>query len=63
MQRFSLGLVCLVIFTIAGPYYPDSYYLTDDFEVCNTEDTASTMTAATCYIAAISKNTCQFDLY
>lgn len=41
MKRFCLGLVCLSIFTIAGPYYPDSYYLTDDFEVSYTEDTLS----------------------
>ncbi|XP_062848788.1 lysophospholipid acyltransferase 5 [Trichomycterus rosablanca] len=31
-QRFFLGLICLGIFTIFGPYYPDSYYLTDEFE-------------------------------
>ncbi|XP_041961891.1 lysophospholipid acyltransferase 5 [Alosa sapidissima] len=32
IKRFSVGLLCLTIFTIAGPYYPDSYFLTDEFE-------------------------------
>uniref|UniRef100_A0A4W4FLT9 Lysophospholipid acyltransferase 5 n=1 Tax=Electrophorus electricus TaxID=8005 RepID=A0A4W4FLT9_ELEEL len=32
LKRFCLGLVFLLIFTICGPYYPDSYYLTDEFE-------------------------------
>ncbi|XP_036394096.1 lysophospholipid acyltransferase 5 [Megalops cyprinoides] len=32
MKRFSLGLVCLAIFTIGSPIYPDSYLLTDDYE-------------------------------
>ncbi|XP_036451198.1 LOW QUALITY PROTEIN: lysophospholipid acyltransferase 5 [Colossoma macropomum] len=32
LKRFSLGLVFLAIFTLCGPYYPDSYYLTDEFE-------------------------------
>ncbi|KAG9344957.1 hypothetical protein JZ751_009497 [Albula glossodonta] len=32
MKRFSLGLVCLAIFTIGSPIYPDSYFLTDEYE-------------------------------
>ncbi|TRZ01736.1 hypothetical protein DNTS_032285, partial [Danionella cerebrum] len=32
LKRFCLGLVALAIFTIGGPRYPDSYYLTDEFE-------------------------------
>ncbi|XP_028836972.1 lysophospholipid acyltransferase 5 isoform X2 [Denticeps clupeoides] len=32
MKRFGLGMLCLVIFTLGGPYYPDSYYLTDEYE-------------------------------
>ncbi|XP_066539044.1 lysophospholipid acyltransferase 5 isoform X1 [Hoplias malabaricus] len=32
LKRFCLGLFFLVIFTICGPYYPDSYYLTDEYE-------------------------------
>uniref|UniRef100_A0A8C5HQW5 Lysophospholipid acyltransferase 5 n=1 Tax=Gouania willdenowi TaxID=441366 RepID=A0A8C5HQW5_GOUWI len=32
MKRFGLGLLCLVIYTIFSPYYPDSYYLTDEYE-------------------------------
>lgn len=33
MKRFTLGFVCLLIYTIFSPYYPDSYYLTDEYEV------------------------------
>lgn len=33
MKRFGLGFVCLLIYTIFSPYYPDSYYLTDEYEV------------------------------
>ncbi|KAI4895773.1 hypothetical protein NFI96_010028 [Prochilodus magdalenae] len=32
LKRFSLGVFFLLIFTICGPSYPDSYYLTDEFE-------------------------------
>uniref|UniRef100_A0A667YCA2 Lysophospholipid acyltransferase 5 n=1 Tax=Myripristis murdjan TaxID=586833 RepID=A0A667YCA2_9TELE len=32
MKRFALGLLCLVIYTIFSPHYPDSYYLTDEYE-------------------------------
>ncbi|XP_055065798.2 lysophospholipid acyltransferase 5 isoform X1 [Misgurnus anguillicaudatus] len=32
MKRFTLGIIFLAIFTIGGPYYPDSYYLTDEYE-------------------------------
>ncbi|KAI2655360.1 Lysophospholipid acyltransferase 5 [Labeo rohita] len=32
LKRFGLGLITLAIFTIGGPYYSDSYYLTDEFE-------------------------------
>lgn len=33
MKRFSLGLLCLVIYAIFSPHYPDSYYLTDEYDV------------------------------
>ncbi|KAM4600839.1 lysophospholipid acyltransferase 5 [Polymixia lowei] len=33
MKRFTLGLLCLVIYTIFSPHYPDSYYLTDEYEL------------------------------
>ncbi|XP_024123601.1 lysophospholipid acyltransferase 5 isoform X1 [Oryzias melastigma] len=32
MKRFALGFFFLVIYAIFGPYYQDSYYLTDEFE-------------------------------
>ncbi|KAM9851621.1 lysophospholipid acyltransferase 5 [Aulostomus maculatus] len=32
MKRFALGFLCLVIFAIFSPYYPDSYYLTDEYD-------------------------------
>ncbi|XP_029592440.1 lysophospholipid acyltransferase 5-like isoform X2 [Salvelinus namaycush] len=32
MKRFSLGLLCLVIYAIFSPHYPDSYYLTDEYD-------------------------------
>ncbi|XP_030249290.1 lysophospholipid acyltransferase 5 isoform X1 [Sparus aurata] len=32
MKRFALGFLCLVIYAIFSPYYPDSYYLTDEYE-------------------------------
>ncbi|XP_076010823.1 lysophospholipid acyltransferase 5 isoform X2 [Genypterus blacodes] len=32
MKRFTLGLVCLAIFTLFSPYYQDGYLLTDEFE-------------------------------
>ncbi|XP_048881775.1 lysophospholipid acyltransferase 5 [Brienomyrus brachyistius] len=31
-KRFFLGLVCLTIFTVGGPYFPDSYFLTEEYE-------------------------------
>uniref|UniRef100_A0A8C4EE53 Lysophospholipid acyltransferase 5 n=1 Tax=Dicentrarchus labrax TaxID=13489 RepID=A0A8C4EE53_DICLA len=33
MKRFALGFLCLVIYAIFSPYYPDSYYLTDEYDV------------------------------
>lgn len=33
MKRFCLGMISLAIFTIGGPHYSDSYYLTDEFGV------------------------------
>lgn len=33
MKRFGLGFLFLAIYTIFAPYYQDSYYLTDEFEV------------------------------
>lgn len=33
MKRFFLGLVCLTVFTVGGPYFPDSYFLTEEYEV------------------------------
>ncbi|XP_030605883.1 lysophospholipid acyltransferase 5 [Archocentrus centrarchus] len=33
MKRFALGFLCLVIYAIFSPHYPDSYYLTDEYEV------------------------------
>lgn len=33
MKRFSLGFLCLAIYAIFSPSYPDSYYLTDEYEV------------------------------
>ncbi|KAF7670159.1 hypothetical protein LDENG_00049940 [Lucifuga dentata] len=32
MQRFAVGVICLVIFTLGGPHFPDTYFLTDEFE-------------------------------
>ncbi|XP_033958783.1 lysophospholipid acyltransferase 5 [Pseudochaenichthys georgianus] len=32
MKRFALGFLCLTIYTIFSPYYPDSYFLTDEYE-------------------------------
>ncbi|XP_051262079.1 lysophospholipid acyltransferase 5 isoform X2 [Dicentrarchus labrax] len=32
MKRFALGFLCLVIYAIFSPYYPDSYYLTDEYD-------------------------------
>ncbi|XP_013868920.1 lysophospholipid acyltransferase 5 isoform X1 [Austrofundulus limnaeus] len=32
MKRFSLGFLCLAIYAIFSPSYPDSYYLTDEYE-------------------------------
>ncbi|XP_060777601.1 lysophospholipid acyltransferase 5 [Neoarius graeffei] len=32
LKRFCLGSLFLLIFTIFGPYYPDNYFLTDEFE-------------------------------
>ncbi|XP_008278415.1 lysophospholipid acyltransferase 5 [Stegastes partitus] len=32
MKRFSLGFLCLLIYAIFSPYYPDSYYLTAEYE-------------------------------
>lgn len=36
MKRFALGFLCLVIYAIFSPYYADSYYLTDEYEVRTT---------------------------
>lgn len=33
MKRFALGFLCLVIYAIFSPHYPDSYFLTDEYEV------------------------------
>ncbi|XP_030639903.1 lysophospholipid acyltransferase 5 [Chanos chanos] len=32
LKRCGLGFLFLVIFAIGGPYYPDSYFLTDEYE-------------------------------
>ncbi|XP_041843259.1 lysophospholipid acyltransferase 5 isoform X1 [Melanotaenia boesemani] len=32
MERFAVGFLCLVIYAIFSPSYPDSYYLTDEYE-------------------------------
>uniref|UniRef100_H3CRG8 Lysophospholipid acyltransferase 5 n=1 Tax=Tetraodon nigroviridis TaxID=99883 RepID=H3CRG8_TETNG len=32
MKRFAVGFLFLVIYAIFSPYYPDSYFLTDEFE-------------------------------
>ncbi|XP_053182429.1 lysophospholipid acyltransferase 5 [Scomber japonicus] len=32
MKRFGLGFVCLLLYTIFTPYFPDSYFLTDEYE-------------------------------
>ncbi|XP_047667422.1 lysophospholipid acyltransferase 5 isoform X2 [Tachysurus fulvidraco] len=32
LKRFCLGSFCLLIFMIFQPYYPDSYFLTDEYE-------------------------------
>ncbi|XP_033837541.1 lysophospholipid acyltransferase 5 [Periophthalmus magnuspinnatus] len=32
LKRFALGFLCLSIYTVFSPYYPDSYYLTDEYE-------------------------------
>ncbi|KAM8870208.1 lysophospholipid acyltransferase 5 isoform 1-T1 [Spinachia spinachia] len=31
-KRFALGFLCLVIYAIFSPYYPDSYFLTDEYD-------------------------------
>uniref|UniRef100_A0AAQ5XD76 Lysophospholipid acyltransferase 5 n=1 Tax=Amphiprion ocellaris TaxID=80972 RepID=A0AAQ5XD76_AMPOC len=33
MKRFGLGFLCLLIYAIFSPYYPDSYYQTAEYEV------------------------------
>lgn len=33
MRRFALGFLFLVIYATFSPYFPDSYFLTDEFEV------------------------------
>lgn len=33
MGRFALGFLFLVIYATFSPYFPDSYFLTDEFEV------------------------------
>lgn len=33
MKRFAVGFLFLVIYAIFSPYYPDGYFLTDEFEV------------------------------
>ncbi|XP_023129911.1 lysophospholipid acyltransferase 5 [Amphiprion ocellaris] len=32
MKRFGLGFLCLLIYAIFSPYYPDSYYQTAEYE-------------------------------
>uniref|UniRef100_A0A674MYK7 Lysophospholipid acyltransferase 5 n=1 Tax=Takifugu rubripes TaxID=31033 RepID=A0A674MYK7_TAKRU len=32
MRRFALGFLFLVIYAMFSPYFPDSYFLTDEFE-------------------------------
>ncbi|XP_076594084.1 lysophospholipid acyltransferase 5 isoform X2 [Chaetodon auriga] len=32
MKRFALGFLCLVTYATFSPYFPDSYYLTDEYE-------------------------------
>ncbi|KAM9309558.1 lysophospholipid acyltransferase 5 [Pholidichthys leucotaenia] len=32
VKRFALGFLCLVIYAVFSPHYPDSYYLTDEYE-------------------------------
>lgn len=32
LKRFALGFLCLLMFTIFSPYYPDSYFLTNEYE-------------------------------
>ncbi|XP_045901749.1 lysophospholipid acyltransferase 5 [Micropterus dolomieu] len=32
LKRFALGFLCLAIYAIFSPYYPDSYFLTDEYE-------------------------------
>lgn len=36
-KRFALGFLCLVIYAIFSPYYPDSYFLTDEYDVRTTK--------------------------
>lgn len=33
MKRFALGILCLAVYAVFGPYFPDNYYLTDEYEV------------------------------
>lgn len=49
MKRFALGFVCLVIYTIFSPYYPDSYYLTDEYEVSMTNSPDVLAVRAPCW--------------
>ncbi|MBN3299688.1 MBOA5 acyltransferase, partial [Amia calva] len=32
VKRFSLGLLCLSVYTIGSPYFPDSFFLTEEYE-------------------------------
>ncbi|MGH0135038.1 UNVERIFIED_CONTAM: hypothetical protein FKN15_056476 [Acipenser sinensis] len=32
VKRVCLGLLCLSIYTLGSPFFPDSYFLSDDFE-------------------------------
>lgn len=41
MKRFAVGFLFLVIYAIFSPYYPDSYFLTDEFEVRITSEIKS----------------------
>lgn len=33
MKRFALGILCLAVYAVFGPYFPDNYFLTDEYEV------------------------------
>lgn len=33
LKRFAVGFLFLAIYAIFSPHYPDSYLLTDEFEV------------------------------